>query len=104
MKCLLIICRTYGTVIRAQNKQTGILYAIKMFKESDVDNHFVSSRAQLNYFIKVSQTVFREIQILNLLKPHDNIVELIEVCRQENRIYLVFEHLNRTILDEIRSH
>jgi len=28
--------------------------------------------------------VVREVQILNLLKPHDNIVELIEVIRQEN--------------------
>jgi serine/threonine protein kinase len=45
--------------------------------------------------------VFREIKLLNLLKPHPHIVELVEVCRQENSFYLVFEWLNRTILDEI---
>ena len=36
-----------------------------------------------------------------MLKPHNHIIELIEVCRQENQIFLVFELLNRTILDEI---
>lgn len=44
----------------------------------------------------------REIRILKQLK-HDHIVNLIEVFREENRIFLVFEQLNRTILDEIEG-
>lgn len=34
---------------------------------------------------------------------HDHIVDLLEVFREDNRIFLVFEQLNRTILDEIQG-
>lgn len=44
----------------------------------------------------------REIRILKQLK-HDHIVNLIEVFRENGRIYLVFEQLNRTILEELEG-
>lgn len=34
---------------------------------------------------------------------HDHIVNLIEVFRENGRIYLVFEQLNRTILEELEG-
>jgi cyclin-dependent kinase-like len=34
---------------------------------------------------------------------HDHIVNLIEVFREKGRIYLVFEQLNRTILEELEG-
>ncbi len=48
------------------------------------------------------KTALREIRILKQLK-HDHIVNLIEVFREGGRIYLVFEQLNRTILEELES-
>ena len=37
-----------------------------------------------------------------MLKPNAHIVELIEVIRQENHLFLVFELLHKNLLDEIR--
>ncbi len=48
------------------------------------------------------KTALREIRILKQLK-HDHIVNLIEVFREGGRIYLVFEQLNRTILEELEG-
>ena len=48
------------------------------------------------------KTALREIRILKQLK-HDHIVNLIEVFRENGRIYLVFEQLNRTILEELEG-
>ena len=48
------------------------------------------------------KTALREIRILKQLK-HDHIVNLIEVFRDGGRIFLVFEQLNRTILEELES-
>ena len=79
-------------MLKAQHRETGFVYAIKKFKE--FDSVYVSE--------KLGQAVFREVQILNLLKPHDNIVTLHEVIKQDKQILLVFELLNRTILDELQ--
>lgn len=51
---------------------------------------------------QVRKTALREIRILKQLK-HDHIVDLLEVFREDNRIFLVFEQLNRTILDELQG-
>ena len=40
---------------------------------------------------------------MNILKPHENIVELFEVCKNETRTCMVFEQLSRTVLDEIQQ-
>ena len=48
------------------------------------------------------KTALREIRILKQLKQ-DHIVNLIEVFREGGRIYLVFEQLNRTILEELEG-
>jgi cyclin-dependent kinase-like len=83
------IVRTYGTVYKARHKQTGVKFAIKKFKESEDDEH-------------VKKTAIREIRMLKLLK-HPNIVTLYEVFRQNKKLYLVFEYVDRTLLEDIEN-
>lgn len=48
------------------------------------------------------KTVLREIRVLKLFK-HDNIVRLLQVFREEEKLYLVFEYVERTVLEELES-
>lgn len=89
-ECLGIIGQgTYGVVIKARHKYTGQIVAIKKFKESDEDD-------------QVRKTALREIRVLKQLK-HDNIVTLLEVFRKNGKLYLVFEYVERTILEELEK-
>lgn len=78
---------TYGVVLKARHTKTGQIVAIKKFKESDEDE-------------QVRKTALREVRILKQLK-HDNIVNLIEVFRRKGKLYLVFEFVERTILEDL---
>ena len=80
---------TYGVVIKARQKATGQLVAIKKFKESDADD-------------QVRKTALREIRILQSLR-HENIVSLLEFFRRHQKVYLVFEYVERTLLQEMES-
>jgi serine/threonine protein kinase len=80
---------TYGVVLKCRHKETGQVVAIKKFKESDEDE-------------QVRKTALREVRILKQLK-HDNIVNLIEVFRRKGKLYLVFEFVERTILDDLEA-
>lgn len=80
---------TYGMVWRARHRGTGQVVAIKKFKESDADE-------------QVRKTALREIRILKQLK-HENIVSLIEVFRHNGKLYLVFEYVEKTILEDLES-
>ncbi len=81
---------TYGIVMKARHKSTGQMCAIKQFKESDEDE-------------QVRKTALREIRILKQLR-HENIVSLLEVFRKGGKLYLVFEYVERTILEELEKH
>ncbi|CEO95834.1 hypothetical protein PBRA_004547, partial [Plasmodiophora brassicae] len=81
---------TYGIVLKARHKITGQIVAIKKFKESDENE-------------QVRKTALREIRILKQLK-HENVVELLEVFRRKGKLYLVFEHVERTILEDLDTH
>lgn len=85
----LIVFSTYGVVMKARHKLTGQLVAIKQFKESDEDE-------------QVRKTALREIRILKQLK-HENIVALLEVFRRNGKLYLVFEYVERTILEDLEK-
>lgn len=80
---------TYGVVVKARHKGTGQIVAIKKFKESDADE-------------QVRKTALREIRILKQLK-HTNIVSLIEVFRHNGKLYLVFEYVERTLLEDLEG-
>ena len=73
--------------LKARHKETGQIVAIKKFKESDEDE-------------QVRKTALREVRILKQLK-HDNIVNLIEVFRRKSKLHLVFEYVERTILEDL---
>jgi cyclin-dependent kinase-like len=77
-------------VLKCRHKVTGQIVAIKKFKESDDDE-------------QVKKTALREIKILKQLK-HENIVSLLEVFRMKGKLYLVFEFVEKTILEEIERH
>eukprot|EP00232_Nephroselmis_pyriformis_P024027 CAMPEP_0182866016 /NCGR_PEP_ID=MMETSP0034_2-20130328/7988_1 /TAXON_ID=156128 /ORGANISM="Nephroselmis pyriformis, Strain CCMP717" /LENGTH=462 /DNA_ID=CAMNT_0024998339 /DNA_START=151 /DNA_END=1536 /DNA_ORIENTATION=+ len=78
---------TYGVVLKCRHKGTGQLVAIKKFKESDEEE-------------QVRKTALREVRILKQLK-HENIVTLLEVFRRKGKLYLVFEYVERTILEDL---
>lgn len=80
---------TYGVVLKCRHKTTGQIVAIKRFKESDDDE-------------QVKKTALREIKILKQLR-HENIVSLLEVFRVKGKLYLVFEFVEKTILEEIEK-
>ncbi|TPX31432.1 hypothetical protein SmJEL517_g05237 [Synchytrium microbalum] len=81
---------TYGVVMKCRNRETGQVVAIKKFKESEDD-------------AQIRKTALREVRMLKQLK-HDNIVNLLEVFRRKGKLYLVFEHVDRTVLEDLDKH
>eukprot|EP00285_Hemiselmis_virescens_P002952 CAMPEP_0173408984 /NCGR_PEP_ID=MMETSP1356-20130122/71085_1 /TAXON_ID=77927 ORGANISM="Hemiselmis virescens, Strain PCC157" /NCGR_SAMPLE_ID=MMETSP1356 /ASSEMBLY_ACC=CAM_ASM_000847 /LENGTH=300 /DNA_ID=CAMNT_0014370371 /DNA_START=58 /DNA_END=957 /DNA_ORIENTATION=+ len=80
----------YGVVLRCRNKDTGEIVAIKKFKESEDDEI-------------VRKTTLREVKILRMLK-HENIVELREAFRRKGKLYLVFEYVEKNLLEILELH
>ena len=78
---------TYGVVLKARHKESGQIVAIKKFKASEQDE-------------QVRKTALREVRILRQLRQ-ENIVSLIEVFRRKKRLYLVFEYVESTLLEEL---
>jgi cyclin-dependent kinase-like len=62
------------------------MVAIKKFKES-VDEDEI-----------VKKTTMREVKMLRMLK-HDNIIELKEAFKRKGRLYLVFEYMEKNLLE-----
>jgi cyclin-dependent kinase-like len=80
---------TYGIVLKCRNKETGELVAIKKFKESENDE-------------ESKKTTLREVKILRMLK-NSNIVELREAFRRKGKLYLVFEYVDRNLLEVLEE-
>ena len=79
---------TYGKVFKAQEKETGRVVAIKKFKQKeDEDSH-------------VRKTMMREIRILREYK-HINIVNLRDVFREKGKLFLIFDYVQQTLLEEL---
>ncbi|KAI6185350.1 Protein kinase domain-containing protein [Aphelenchoides besseyi] len=81
---------SYGVVFKCRNKDTGQMVAIKKFVESDDDP-------------AIKKIAMREIRMLRQLK-HPNLVNLIEVFKRHRKIHLVFEHCERTLLDDLEKY
>ena len=79
----------YGVVLKCRNKESGGIVAIKKFKESDDDEI-------------LRKTTLREVKILRLLR-HSNIVSLIEAFRRKGKLYLVFEYVEKNLLEVLEE-
>ncbi|KAM8939396.1 cyclin-dependent kinase-like 2 [Pelodytes ibericus] len=80
---------SYGMVMKCRNKESGRIVAIKKFLESEDDK-------------MVKKIAMREIKLLKQLR-HENLVNLLEVCKKKKRWYLVFEFVDRTVLDDLEQ-
>ncbi|KAL8567582.1 hypothetical protein ACOMHN_054395 [Nucella lapillus] len=80
---------SYGMVLKCRHKDTAQLVAIKKFLESEDDK-------------LVKKIAMREVKMLKQLR-HDHLVNLIEVFRRKKRLYLVFEFVDHTVLDELEK-
>ncbi|KAI3418851.1 Cyclin-dependent kinase-like 1 [Globodera pallida] len=78
---------SYGVVFKCRNRETGELVAIKKFFETEDDP-------------AIRKIALREIRMLRQLK-HTNLVNLIEVFKRNRKLHLVFEHCDRTVLDDL---
>eukprot|EP00033_Pygsuia_biforma_P003764 GCRY01004123.1.p1 GENE.GCRY01004123.1~~GCRY01004123.1.p1 ORF type:complete len:224 (+),score=30.29 GCRY01004123.1:252-923(+) len=79
----------YGVVLKCRNTETGEIIAIKKFKESEDDEI-------------VRKTTLREVKMLRTLK-HQNIIGLREAFRRRGKLYLVFEYMEKNMLELIED-
>ncbi len=77
-------------MFKAQEKATGVVVAIKKFKQAeDEDSH-------------VRKTMYREIKVLKDFR-NANIVNLRQVFREKGKLYLIFDYIERTLLEELQQ-
>ncbi len=79
----------YGVVLKCRNKETTEIVAIKKFKESEDDEI-------------LKKTTLREVRILRMLR-HTNIVCLKEAFKRKAKLYLVFEYVDKNLLEVLEE-
>lgn len=79
----------YGVVLKCKNKETNEIVAIKKFKEAEEDD-------------STNKSILREVKILRMLK-HDNVVHLKEAFRRKGKLYLVFEYVEKNLLEVLEQ-
>jgi cyclin-dependent kinase-like len=79
----------YGVVLKCRNKENGEYVAIKKFKETEEDE-------------AVRRNIQREVKMLRTLR-HTNIVALREAFKRKGRIYLVFEYVEKNLLEVLEQ-
>lgn len=79
----------YGVVLKCRNKETQEIVAIKKFKEGDDDE-------------SVRKTTLREVKMLRNLRQ-DNIVFLKEAFRRKTKLFLVFEYMEKNLLEVLED-
>ena len=79
----------YGVVLKCRNKETAEIVAIKKFKENDDDEI-------------LRKTTLREVKILRMLR-HNNIVSLKEAFKRKSKLYLVFEYVEKNLLEVLEE-
>ncbi|XP_067085188.1 cyclin-dependent kinase-like 4 [Osmerus mordax] len=78
---------SYGTVMKCRHKENGHIVAIKKFIDKEDDKN-------------IKKIVTREVKLLRQFH-HENLVNMLEVFRFRKRLYLVFEYMDRTVLEEL---
>jgi cyclin-dependent kinase-like len=81
----------YGVVMKCTNKKTGQVVAMKKFKESGEKDDVVR------------KTILREVKVLKMMRHVEPVVHLIESFRRKGRLYLVFEFVQRNLLEVIEE-
>jgi len=81
----------YGIVLKCKCKNSGKLVAIKQFRENDAEDE------------EAARVMQREVNILRTLK-HENIVDMKEVFREKGTLCIVFEYVEKCLLDVIHLH
>ena len=79
----------YGIVYKCKNKETGQYVAIKRFKEVEDD--------------LVKKTMKRELKMLQKLH-HPNVVDFQEAYKRKGNLYLVFEFVDKNLLELLQEH
>ena len=79
----------YGVVLKCKHKESGEILAIKKFKESEEDEG-------------IRKTTLREVKILRMLKQ-ENVVQLKEAFRRKGKLYLVFEYVEKNLLEILQE-
>ena len=79
----------YGVVLKCRNKDNSEIVAIKKFKESEDDEI-------------VRKTTLREVKVLRMLRQR-NIVHLMEAFRRKGKLYLVFEYVEKNLLEVLEE-
>ena len=79
----------YGVVLKCRNKETQEIVAIKKFKEGDDDE-------------SVRKTTLREVKMLRHLRQ-ENIVFLKEAFRRKTKLFLVFEYMEKNLLEVLED-
>jgi cyclin-dependent kinase-like len=79
----------YGVVYKAKCKETGEFVGIKKFKETEEDEI-------------AKKTIIREVKMLRMLK-YKNIVTLKEAFKRKGRLYLVFEYVEKNLLEVLEE-
>ena len=79
----------YGVVLKCRNKDNNEFVAIKKFKESEDDEI-------------VRKTTLREVKVLRMLRQ-ENIVHLKEAFRRKGKLYLVFEYVEKNLLEVLEE-
>lgn len=78
----------YGIVYKCKNKETKEFVAIKKFKETEEPI--------------VKKTMQRELKVLQILK-HENVVEFKEAFKRKHNLFLVFEYVERNLLEVLQE-
>ena len=74
----------YGIVYKCRNKETGEFVAIKQFK-------YLENELEI-------KTMKRELRMLQILR-HENIVEFREAFKRKGTLFLVFEYMEKNVLE-----
>ncbi len=81
----------YGIVLKCRHKKTKEIVAIKKFKDKDVENR------------GIKKVIVRELRALRKLK-HQNMVELKDVFKQNERLYMIFEFCQNSLLEILEKY
>jgi cyclin-dependent kinase-like len=81
---------TFGIVLKCRHKDSDEIVAIKKFKDNSEEDEMTKKNTR------------REVKFLRALK-HENIVELKEAFRRKGVLYLVFEHVDKSVMDLLEA-